>query len=238
MLMVLLMCHKKSSCNKPFLTHMTHVGPLSCMRSHVHYKSWTLCEWFTALVTRVGLFTCVSPLVNTQIVAGYECLTTHITHIWFLPSMRPHMHHQGCLAGNILATYITNKLALTCVRLKMQQHNLLASKTFLTYVTFMFLFRGYKIRVMCFLMQHEPVSIPICQATNVTLVWFLSCVDSFMLLECGLCIESCVANFTLVFVLTEVSLPVIHQICSLNTWITTNITNMVLFPCVDLFMAL
>jgi len=230
----LLMSNKQRFAHKTLVTDLTNKWPTTCVRPSVDDQGRTLCKGLVTMLTYKWPFSCMCTLVNLHIKWWIECLSTYMTDIWFLTSVCSNMYLQIIFAWQHFSTNITDTLALPSMWLHVHQQNFLMWVTLATDLTLMCLNRRFILWVMGHTMLLQLVMMSVHQTTHVTLKWFLTSVSHHVLMDFSVSVKSFHANNTLKLVFIQMSLPMIHQVCFLNAWITTYITYMILLPCMNL----
>jgi hypothetical protein len=230
----LLMSNKQWFGHKILVTDLTQKWPMTCVRPSVDNQGRTLCKGLVTMLTCKWPFSCMCTLVNLHIKSWIECLPTCMTNIGFFTSVGTNMHLQIIFAWQHFTTNITDTLALPSMGLHVHQQNFLMWVTLTTDLTLMCFSRRFILCVMGLAMLIQLVLIAVHQTTHVTLKWFLPSVSHHVLLDFSVSVKPFHANNTLKLVLIQMSLPMICQVCFLNAWITTYITHVTFFPCMNL----
>lgn len=176
------------------------------------------------------------PSVYLQILLGDECLTADVANVGLFTCVGPNMNLKVVFTRHRLAAEIADALTFPSVRLHMRHKNLFPGVTFVTDLALVGFWRRLVIRIVLALVDCQSVTVSVRKATNVALERFLTGVTMFMFLELRIRIETFLANVTLKFVLVQVALAVVDQVCPLYTRVATYVADVVLFAGVNLFV--
>lgn len=164
------------------------------------------------MITSVGFFTCVCTSVNFQVFTRDECLPTHITNISFFPCVYSNMNHKRCFTRQCLVTNTAHVVTLSCVCSHVQSERTSLQENLTTNFTLVFLYRKCIVWVMLSFMKCQIMFVWISLATHITLKWLLTCVNILVLLQLCIGVKPFSTHTTMEFVVTEMSLEMIHQI--------------------------